>query len=450
MGKSKDSPLNYKQFSIYFSRYAYPIEYLKYKPVAKGLNIVVTIPSYNEPDLLKTLISIDKCYPTQNPVEIIVLINEPCNSDIQVSKQNEKSYTDAKQWIGKHSTSNKKYHVIWVKNIPEKRAGVGFARKIVMDEAIRRLFRAKRLNGIIVGLDADTQCDQNYLCEIENYFYQYPKANGANIYFEHPLLTNENTEYSLGIASYELHLRYVIHALRYANFPYAFHTLGSSMTVRASTYVKQGGMNKRKAGEDFYFLHKVIPLGNYGELNTTRVIPSNRISNRVPFGTGKAMMKWSESNQNYYETYNPHIFEALRTLFGGIDDMFIANDSKTERYYDHQMQCFKSFIQKQEWSEKIRQFNIQSAALENFRYKFFQWMNALKVLRFIHYSRDIMFNNVPVMDAFKWLKGKMSIDNDSGNVIDALHKLRSYDKENPYFYVKSANDHIPSGRDSNP
>jgi hypothetical protein len=221
------------------------------------------------------------------------------------------------------------------------------------------------------------------------------------------------------------------------------------MAVRASTYVKQGGMNKRKAGEDFYFLHKVIPLGNYGELNTTRVIPSNRISNRVPFGTGKAMMKWSESNQNYYETYNPHIFEALLTLFCGIDNMFTANDSMIESYYDHQMQCFKSFIQKEEWSEKIRQFNIQSAALENFRYKLFQWMNALKVLKFIHYSRDIMFNNVPVMEAYKWLKRKMSIDNDSGNVIDALHKLRNYDKKNPYFYVKSANDHIRSGRDSN-
>ena len=59
MGKSKDSPLIYRQFSIYFSRYAYPVEYLKNQPVAENLNIIVTIPCYNEPDLLKTLNSID-------------------------------------------------------------------------------------------------------------------------------------------------------------------------------------------------------------------------------------------------------------------------------------------------------------------------------------------------------------------------------------------------------
>ena len=319
-----------------------------------------------------------------------------------------------------------------------------------MDEAIRRFYRAKMFKGIVVGLDADTLCDPNYLSEIENYFHQYPKAIGANIYFEHPLLTDDNKEYSLGITSYELHLRYLIHALRYAHFPYAFHTLGSSMAVRAETYVKQGGMNKRQAGEDFYFLHKIIPLGNYGELNTTRVIPSNRISNRVPFGTGKAMMKWSESDQHFYETYNPHIFEKLRILLSCIDDLFSVGDSKIESYYDHQDICFKEFVHKQEWAEKIRQLNNQSTSLENFRYKFFQWMNALKILRFIHYSRDLLYNNIQVIEAYKWLTGKINLDNESKNVFDALHELRTYDKRNPYFYIRSANDLLRSGRDSNP
>ena len=82
----------------------------------------------------------------------------------------------------------------------------------------------------------------------------------ASIYYEHPvagLAFSENL-YE-GIANYELHLRYYVWALRSIKFPYAFQTVGSSMLCRASSYVRYGGMNRRKAGEDFYFLQKIIP-----------------------------------------------------------------------------------------------------------------------------------------------------------------------------------------------
>ena len=49
---------------------------------------------------------------------------------------------------------------------------------------------------------------------------------------------------------------------------------------------KQDGLNKKQAGEDFYFLQKIMPMGNYFELNSTTVHPSSRTSDRVPFGTG--------------------------------------------------------------------------------------------------------------------------------------------------------------------
>src|SRR4029434_9989987 len=94
------------------------------------------------------------------------------------------------------------------------------------------------------------------------------------------------------IAAYELHLRYYLQALRTAGFPHGYHTIGSSMAVRARTYMEQGGMNRRQAGEDFYFLHKLIPLGGFTELNSTTVYPLPRPSNRVPFGTGRAVSEW--------------------------------------------------------------------------------------------------------------------------------------------------------------
>jgi len=134
-----------------------------------------------------------------------------------------------------------------------------------------------------------------FFAEIEKHFEQHSNTPGCSIYFEHPIAGNEfEANIYEGIINYELHLRYYYQALKYCGLQYAFHTVGSSMVVRSSAYQKQGGMNKRKAGEDFYFIHKIIALGNFSELNSTVVYPSPRISDRVPFGTGKAIGDWIE------------------------------------------------------------------------------------------------------------------------------------------------------------
>ena len=135
-----------------------------------------------------------------------------------------------------------------------------------MDEALRRFDYVNRPEGIILCLDADFTCDFDYLVEIEKWFSD-PERVACSIYFEHPLESPDNQRVTEAIILYELHLRYYVQSLRFASFPYAFHTIGSSMAVRSDVYRKQGGMNKRQAGEDFYFLHKVIPLGGFWRSN---------------------------------------------------------------------------------------------------------------------------------------------------------------------------------------
>src|SRR5204862_3217619 len=117
-----------------------------------------------------------------------------------------------------------------------------------------------------------------------------------------------------------LHLRYYIQALRYAGFPHAHHTIGSCMAVRAGEYRQQGGMNKRKAGEDFYFLHKIIPLGGFGDLTGTTVYPSPRPSDRVPFGTGKAVRENLPGRQ--IKTYPLDAFLDLKQMIARVPKMY--------------------------------------------------------------------------------------------------------------------------------
>ncbi len=117
------------------------------------------------------------------------------------------------------------------------------------------------------------------------------------------------------ITLYELHLRYYIQGLRYSGFPYAFHTVGSAIAVKAFQYVKAGGMNRRQAGEDFYFVQKLVPLGGYFALNSTTVYPSPRESFRVPFGTGAAISRLMNNPGEEFLTYNFEAFRELRSLF---------------------------------------------------------------------------------------------------------------------------------------
>ena len=168
-----------------------------------------------------------------------------------------------------------------------------------MDLALER-FKKIGYNGIIAGLDADTTVAENYLYEI-NHFFINTNNQAASIHFEHPINGYDYNQFNYEqIIYYELHLRYYKNALQYLELPFAFHTIGSAFALTAKAYARQGGMNRRKAGEDFYFINKLIKGEKFGEINKTMVVPSPRISERVPFGTGRAILDASKNKKGAF------------------------------------------------------------------------------------------------------------------------------------------------------
>jgi len=136
---------------------------------------------------------------------------------------------------------------------------------------------------LLLSLDADTRVEPNYLESVRAHFAD-PYAWAAVIAYAHPI---EGTpEEQAAIASYEILLRYHVLGLRWAGSPYAFPSIGSTIVCRAEAYVAVSGMNRRRGGEDFYFLQQLAKTGGVGFINTTTVRPSGRPSSRVPFGTG--------------------------------------------------------------------------------------------------------------------------------------------------------------------
>ncbi len=411
--------------SLYFDRYAYRGAFIN-EPPSTNLGLVVTIPCFNEPDLIRSLEAIEGCYKPACDVEVIVIINESTNVDSDIKQQNVHTLKAAQAWSAKHSSNHLRFFIHY-EALPPKHAGVGLGRKIAMDEAARRLDEVGNGSGIIACFDADSLCDTNYLIALEKYFKENHKSPGCSIYFEHPLEGPEEPVIYQAIIDYELFLRYYVHALKFATYPHAHQTIGSSMAVRNNIYQKQGGMNKRKAGEDFYFLQKIIPLGRFGDLNETRVIPSPRISNRVPFGTGKAVNDWLINGK--LESYNHLIFSDLLLLNKSInsskDLRSVVLDLNTAQWPD----SISKFLQTIDFELNIERIFNNSGSIEAFKSNFYNWFDAFKVLKFVHFARDNYYQNTPIFEGAYALLSSKGIKPKS-TTKELLIQYRNIDKAN--------------------
>lgn len=404
--------------SIYLDRYAHSPLNIKGDPIT-GTGLIVVIPVFNETNLLDALNSLTESTLPPVPTEVLIIINRPEGCESQITAQNNLTFQEVNEWISSNSKAGLIFYVTQL-ILPKKYAGVGLARKAGMDEATRRFEELRNELGIIVCYDADCTCDINYLSEIYEAFSQN-KLKGASIYFEHKVehLTEIETE---GILQYELHLRYYVNGLRKAGYPYAFHAIGSSMAVRVDIYKKAGGMNKRKAGEDFHFLHKVIPYEKYEEINSTSVFPSARISNRVPFGTGKAMNDWIKQHKSNFYTYHPQIFKEIGELLKQVPAFY--KNSKTNNVSQKCTPAIQAYLQIENFNDILIDINRQSTSLTTFLHRWFAWFNGLRALHLVHYLRDNRYNSIPVNEAASQL-----FQLKKNTTIEMLKEYRAIDKK---------------------
>lgn len=401
--------------------------------VSEELNIIVTIPCFNEPDLIPSLDALWNCERPNCKLEVIVIVNSGELVSDEIFAQNQKTISDAKVWMENHQDEKLQFFLIDQPNLPKKTAGVGLARKIAMDEAVSRFNKIGNANGIITGFDADSGCDSNYFVEIEKLFKKYPKANGANIFYEHPIegIDFEEPIYS-AIAQYELYLRYYMLAMRFAGHPHAFHTVGSSFAVTANAYIKQGGMNRRQAGEDFYFLQKIIALGKFYEIKTTRVIPSPRESDRVPFGTGKAIATFLEEGILDYKTYNYSAFKDIKVFFERVDEFFgVDYDTYLNKLIVNLPGPVRSYLKEDNFFEALDEINKNCSSIESFRKKFFGAFNAFKILKYLNNVHEQFIDEESIVVCAKQLLVDLGIETKGiYSAKELLGIYREYEKTN--------------------
>jgi hypothetical protein len=197
------------------------------------------------------------------------------------------------------------------------------------------------------------------------------------------------------------------------------------MAVRSSAYQKQGGMNKRKAGEDFYFIHKIIALGHFTELKTTMVIPSPRTSDRVPFGTGKAIGDWIAAGEDVYKTYAFKSFEIIKAFVAVIPSLQEKELADCQINSEEQgKKLLVDFLKSIDFDKALADIRKNSTTLASFKKRFFQWFDAFKILKAVHFFRDQGYDNQPVLNETQLLFDSTGVEDMFENERAQLRYLR--------------------------
>jgi hypothetical protein len=378
----------------------------------ENISQVVVIPAYAEKEMLfSALASLAQNQPSSLDYSFVLcVINNKKKSPDEVKKNNQQTLEYLQALVSKKKLNHLNLNGDFKKDlqliadahlrigyidassagleIPDNAGGVGMARKIGMDTALCLLQKTFSFRGLILSLDADTLVQTNYLSAIKNYFTRKIKTAVVAYKHQEPL----NDEERAAIYCYEIFLRYWILGLKFAKSPYAFHSIGSTMVCSADSYLAVRGMNRREAGEDFYFLNKLAKIGNVDYIKETCVYPSARASLRVPFGTGKRIQRFLEGGQKEYVLYDPRIFEILRQWLSFMEKPFYYNEKKileTAGLIDPLLASFLSDCDFARTWSKIRRNVKDEDTLVN---QFHCWFDGFKTLKLInHLTREFYF-----------------------------------------------------------
>jgi hypothetical protein len=269
--------------------------------------------------------------------------------------------------------------------------GVGRARKIGCDTALLWMTSGAIKSNWICSTDADATLPEDYFSRLD----ESPADTSAALYpFRHDASEDERTNNAC--LRYELRLHHYVLGLRYARSPYAYHTLGSCLAVRASNYAQVRGFPPRSAAEDFYLLNKLAKTGHISQLTGQCISLAARPSARVPFGTGPAVQRILDSADMSEERlyYHPACFEALRCVLAGMT----AHDVNSEPRLQEELKTLglsealtctsMETLGNLGLAGAIDHCRRQSKDEAGFTRHFHQWFDGFRTLKFIHGLRD--------------------------------------------------------------
>ena len=347
-------------------------------PLNRTFNQAIVIPAYAELEFLPlTLESINKNKPELlNQTLVAVVINNTNNSPQSVMENNQLTLQklNGNNYQFTHAVIDAASSGL---ELPLKHAGVGLARKIGMDLVLPHLISPKSL---IFCTDADTKVSPDYLSKVTQYFDSH-NTSAAVIGFDH--LQSEDSAINDAIEKYENFLKTTAEKMKNAGSPYGYVSMGSTIVCTAEAYCAVGGMSRKKATEDFYFLQELTKYCGVHNIPETLVFPSPRPISRVYLGTGYRM----EQMQKGFDISSLHYSDdAYRYLSKWLQ----LGGHAWEKSLNDLLKDIKSIHPNLIGFLKIEGIETIWSKIQNnapselhFKEQFHRWFDGLKTIRFL-------------------------------------------------------------------
>jgi len=286
--------------------------------------------------------------------------------------------------------------------------GVGRARRVGCDLALHLIAQGQVNSQWICSGDADT-------CWSDALFDQAWPGSASAITLPFTHLSSDDQQLSEATLLYELRLHHYVLQLMAINSPYAFHTLGSACAFNAETYAAVRGMPLRSAAEDFYILNKLAKVAPVHRAKGPMVTIEARTSSRVPFGTGPAVQKLTESVTPMNEPifYDARCFETLSRVHQLFERWISADsiDCINDLEFVLGTELAKAISGKLEqwrYQHAIAHIRQAAATFEERRPHLITWLDGFKTLQLIHTIRDAGHPNISFQEAIRrgdqWLR----------------------------------------------
>ncbi len=351
----------------------------------KDFSMAVVIPVLAENASLPATLKALAANPSEQLAETLILLIINQRPDSTVADKNDNHHTLRKLADGcwKHPG----LQLAWINaaspglELPVKDGGVGLARKIGFDLALQRLCFGKS-DPLLIALDADTLVRPDYLPALHNHFRQ-ATAGAAVVPFCHQ--PGDDSAHEEAISRYELFLRSHLLGLTLAGSPYAFHTVGATMACRATAYARAGGMNRRRAGEDFYFLQQLAKTAGVAQLSGTVVYPSARSSARTPFGTGRSVNALLAGDTTAVLFYPAACYFLLGDWLQLIHEQDEADGDTLQRRAEQHSAPLANFLLNENFADIWDRLAVNHPRPKARLKAFHDWFDGLKTTRLIHH-----------------------------------------------------------------
>ena len=296
----------------------------------------------------------------------------------------------------------------------KKKSGVGWARKTIY----KRILEVANPYDLIVSLDADTTFAPSYFQSIINIFQAHAKNLALSVPYYHKL--NGDKIIDRNILRYEIYLRSYFINLSWIDSPYAFTAIGSAMVFPVWAYQKVGGMKPYESGEDFYLMQKFRKSGEIIQCNIETVYPSARFSDRVPFGTGPAMIQGANGDWSKYPIFSLKSFQKIQSFYNILPLLSEKNiPTPLDDFFRFQ------FGTTDIW-DGIRK---NSKTKEQFIKKVHQKWDGLRILQFLRYDQEKRSDEEYFLELFKLISSSentLSFDfSFQTSSVSALNEIRN-------------------------